>query len=170
MTAPVAIRTTQAADRASVLALVAAAMHDQADVDLVDTIWQSPWWLPELDLVAVRDDVVIGHILHSLGTLGSIEVPALAPLAVAPAHQGAGVGTALVGEAMRRAAAAAHPLVVVTGHWDYYTRLGFEPAVPLGIHPLDASVFPDLRAFMVHRLPTYAGEVGTYVYSWERSP
>lgn len=166
------VRTAVVDDRDAIRSVVREAFDSMDEVELVERVWSSPWYLPDLELVAVSDDGgVVGHVLYGLGTLGgggSVEVPALAPLAVAVAWQGQGIGTALCVESLRRADAAGYPLVVVTGHPDYYPRVGFEPAMPLGVLPRDPSLFRDPRAFMVRRLSTFAGEEGTFLYSWER--
>lgn len=57
----------------------------------------------------------------------------LAPLAVDAAWRGRGIGAALVRGVCAAADAAGEPLIVVEGSPDYYGRLGFEPAAPLGI-------------------------------------
>jgi putative acetyltransferase len=58
---------------------------------------------------------------------------ALAPVAVAPAAQGIGIGTAMVRELLRRSAEAGERLVVVVGEPEYYGRFGFVPAASMGI-------------------------------------
>ena len=49
-------------------------------------------FLPHLSLVAVREDVVVGHVLATRGWLEPVGVPALGvgPLGVLPAAQGQG--------------------------------------------------------------------------------
>jgi putative acetyltransferase len=119
--------------------------------------------VPELCLVALHGDSVVGHIAFSRARLDTGHpVLALAPMAVVAEHQRQGVGTALASEGLRRAAGTAFPLVVVVGHPEYYPRLGFEPADALGLSaPFD--VAPE--AWMAHRLPAYRPEVrGTVVY------
>ena len=162
------VRTAGHDDRDAIRTVVREAFGSDDEVGLVEDVWTSPWYLPDLDLVATDDDRIIGHILHSLGTLGPTAAPALAPLAVVPDRQRQGAGTALTLEAIRRADDAGYPFVIVTGHWTYYPRFGFEPAMPLGIQPRDPTVFIDPRAFMVRRLSAFAGQQGTYLYGWER--
>ncbi len=77
-------------------------------------------------------DRVIGHILFSPITLDGRQPPfpslGLAPMAVDPAHQRRGVGTALVETGLARCRERGVSLVVVLGHPDYYPRFGFRPA------------------------------------------
>jgi len=56
----------------------------------------------------------------------------LSPLSVAPAHQGRGVGTALVAAAIAEAQRLGAPAVFLEGSPDYYGRRGFEAATPSG--------------------------------------
>ena len=63
-----------------------------------------------------------------------------------------GVGSLLVEEALRRAAATGFPLVLVVGHPEYYPRFGFEPADVLGV---EAPWEVPAEAWMLHRLPPY---------------
>jgi predicted N-acetyltransferase YhbS len=110
--------------------------HDgREEVDIVVSTWKSgvtPFDL-ELVAVAVDDDAIIGHVLAAWGDLGGRPVVAVAPLAVSPSHQGAGIGSALMQELMRRAEAATLPLVVLLGEPKFYGRFGFTSSAPLGI-------------------------------------
>jgi putative acetyltransferase len=101
---------------------------------LVDALREEGAHVPELCLVALDGEEVVGHIFFSHARLASgHEVLALAPMAVAPGAQRRGVGSLLAEEALRRAAATHYPLVVVLGHPEYYPRFGFEPAAAHGI-------------------------------------
>ena len=101
---------------------------------LVDALRADAAHVPELCLVAIDGDAVVGHIFFSRAQLASgHEVLALAPMAVLPERQRAGVGSRLVESAVRKAAETDFPLVVVLGHPEYYPRFGFVPASSFGI-------------------------------------
>ena len=112
--------------------------------------------VPELCLVAFLDGSVVGHIAFSRARLASgPQVLALAPMAVLPQYQRRGAGSALVSEALRRAAKMRFPLVVVVGHAEYYPRFGFESADALDIKaPFDVPT----ETWMAYRLPAYKPE------------
>ena len=166
-TRPMEIRPTGAADRAAARGVVKAAFGPEDDaVGIVETVWQCDAHLPDLDLVPVVDGRIVGHVLHSVATVENRTVAALAPLAVAPPHQRRGIGSALVQEALRRADAAGHPMVVLLGHPDYYPRFGFEPAIALGLTYGDRP--PPFLAFQARRLRAYEPTIrGRLRYAWE---
>lgn len=63
---------------------------------------------------------------------------ALAPVAVAPAYQGQGIGSALMEEAHQKAAALGHTSIVLLGEPAYYRRFGYAMARDFGIQiPFD---------------------------------
>jgi putative acetyltransferase len=90
---------------------------------------------PIVSLVAAVNDNgterVIGHILFSPVTLSShpdVRIMGLAPMAVLPAKQRCGVGSALVHAGLDECRRLGYPAVVVLGHAGYYPRFGFVPA------------------------------------------
>lgn len=86
-----------------------------------------------LSLVALNGGDVVGHILFSPATLGDVHGMGLAPMAVTPECQKAGVGSQLVRVGLATLAERGCPFVIVLGHADYYPRFGFEPASKRGI-------------------------------------
>lgn len=89
--------------------------------------------------MAEHDGQVIGHILFSPITIeaeaGRSTVLALAPMAVRPEFQNAGVGSALVKAGLEACHRLGHAVVVVLGHEHFYPRFGFEPARLRGVLP-----------------------------------
>jgi putative acetyltransferase len=172
--ADTSVRTAGRADRERILAIAREAFGSERDpreeVELVERVWSLPAYLPDLELVAERDGRVVGHVLHSVGDLEGRPVAALAPLAVDPAYQRTGVGGALLAESIARADAAGFPLIALTGHWTYYPRFGFEPALPIGITPIHPELLLDPRAFMIRRLSSFDDSCrGRFLYAWEQS-
>lgn len=90
-----------------------------------------------LSLVAIQDEQPVGHILITPVSVHAEEsrwdAVALGPMAVRPSHQRRGIGSALIRAAFDQLKKLGHYIVIVLGHPDYYPRLGFVPAKPLGI-------------------------------------
>ncbi|MCG8505448.1 MAG: N-acetyltransferase [Sphingomonadales bacterium] len=137
----VTIREEQPGDRAAVRRVNEAAFGQPDEADLVERLAGDGAGL--LSLVAEAGGGIVGHILFSraeiAGAAEACPAVALAPVAVLPAHQNSGVGSALVREGLKRLKDAGHARVIVLGHPSYYPRFGFEPAGNYGIRcPLDA--------------------------------
>ena len=142
LTAPAwSIRLEQPIDIDQIHELHRAAFAGPAEAELVDAIRSSASFVPELSLVAVTDDgSVLGHVLLSRIELvpdepGAERMPvlALAPIAVLPQHQGRGIGTALLRDALAIADARDEPMIAVVGAPSLYGQFGFEPAAAHGI-------------------------------------
>lgn len=83
-----------------------------------------------LSLVAETAGEIVGHVAFSPAAAadGSPGWFALGPVSVLPAHQGSGIGAALIRtglEELRRGGAAG---CILVGEPAYYRRFGFEPA------------------------------------------
>jgi len=101
---------------------------------------------PNISLVAVVDDQIVGHIFFSPVSVGGEESCAmgLAPMAVLPDYQRQGVGSQLVRVGLRECARLGYDVVVVLGHAEYYPRFGFIPASQKGLqseYPVPDDVF-----------------------------
>jgi putative acetyltransferase len=158
--AAVVVRRERPADIPAIRVVNEAAFPTSAEADLVEAIRASDAFVPDYSLVAELAGAIVGHILLSPVTLatgaGPVAVPQLAPLAVLPAHQRHGVGSALVVAALDAAEVSEEPLVLVLGHPWFYPRFGFRPASRFGIR--FARPAPD-AAFMVKPLTTYHREL-----------
>ena len=161
MTTP-RLRPERPDDFAAIRDVLVRAFPTEEEADLVEALRAEGAHVPELSLVALAGDQVIGHIFYSRAHVDDHPVLALAPMAVAPDHQRTGAGSALVRESLAQAAHTDFPLVIVVGHADYYPRFGFEPADPLGI----TCPFPvPAESWMAYRLPAYMPELsGTVRY------
>jgi putative acetyltransferase len=167
----ITIRTSRPEDRGGILTLVFDAFSDATrdgheEVEIVAETWARDAAPDGFDLIAVEDAAVVGHVLGAWGDLDARPVLGIAPLAVAPAHQGRGVGTALMHELLARAESSGLPMVVLLGDPAYYGRFGFEPSGPLGL--TYRPVGPDNPHFMVHRLAAFdPSRRGDFTYCWE---
>jgi len=167
--ADVAIRAEKTEDRPRVRQVHALAFGDGDRVpDLVDLLCDTAAPLAPLGLVATVDGEVIGHVLLSHSRLDAprriVDVWVLSPLGVDPAHQGRGVGTALVAAALEAARSSGVPLVFLEGSPRYYGPRGFEQASAVGFRAPSLRI-PDV-AFQVARMPSHEPWMtGTLVYS-----
>ena len=149
------IRPERPADTERIAEVVEAAFGQALQARLVERIRASDRYVPELALVAVEDGEVVAHTMLSYVTLvGDQErqVLQLSPVAVTPARQRDGLGSAVIRAGIERAKVRHEPLVVVLGSPSYYPRFGFEPCLHHGIEP----PVPDMEpAFMVLLLPDF---------------
>jgi putative acetyltransferase len=158
--AEVIIEPEQPDDAKVIESVVRRAFHAQPGVpEMVAAIRRSPRYRPDLALVARARGEVVGFVMLSGTDLvdaggGRREVLTLTPLAVAPEHQHRGTGTRLVHAALRAAASAGEPLVVLEGSPAYYGRLGFRHAADHGIR-LDLPDWVPSEAAQVFLLPDY---------------
>lgn len=107
-----------------------AAFGRTAEADLVGNLRENAKFV--LSLVAVLGDRVVGHILFT-DMLGSPQrLAGLAPMAVLPEFQHAGIGSALVRAGLDYLREQSFAGAVVLGHKDYYPRFGFRPAAEFG--------------------------------------
>ncbi|HYO40377.1 MAG TPA: N-acetyltransferase [Nocardioidaceae bacterium] len=144
-------------DMVVVRRVVSGAFGGEDVADLLDAVRESVAWLG-LSFVAVETDgSVVGHVSYTRGWLDAparlVEVLVLSPLSVRPDRQGAGVGTRLVIESLRRLRTRAEPLVFLEGDPGYYSRLGFVPGSSLRLTAPSARI-PE-GAFQVMPLPGF---------------
>jgi putative acetyltransferase len=89
-----------------------------------------------VSLVAEQDQVIVGHVAYSPVTIGNgaHDWYGLGPLAVDPALQSRGIGSALVRAGMARLRAVSAAGCVVLGAPAYYGRFGFK-VIPGLVYP-----------------------------------
>jgi putative acetyltransferase len=168
-TASWTIRPEQPIDLDQIHDLHRAAFRGPQEAELVDAVRSSAAFVPELSLVAVTGDgSVLGHVLLSHIDLQPDEADAprltvlvLAPIAVLPHHQGRGIGTALLREALAIADAREEPMTAVLGAPSLYGRFGFEAA---GDHDVGGPYDDAGDAFQVRARPGAKITPGTLVY------
>jgi putative acetyltransferase len=133
----ITIRPETAEDYAAIHEVNALAFGREVEARLVEALRRLPDFIPDLSLVAVEADRVVGHILFSPIVIetkdGAVPALALATLAVRPEFQYQGIGSALVRDGLERSRALGHRIVVVVGHPAYYPRFGFAPARARGL-------------------------------------
>lgn len=106
---------------------------DGNEQNLVVALRKSKSFIPELSLVAVEDEKIVGHILFTKAVVQGVEVFALAPLSVLPDYQNRGIGLSLMKERHSIAHKLGYEYAVVLGHPKYYPKAGYIPASEYGI-------------------------------------
>jgi putative acetyltransferase len=159
----VIVRPALDADTGGLLGVERAAFGGNDEADLVVALLGDPTAAPRINLVAEEDGEIVGHVLFTRAVVrtetGDVDATILAPLAVAPAAQGKGVGQALARQGIAAAEKLGIGLAFVLGHIDYYPKLGFAPAAQFGLaapYPIDPAV---ADAWMV--LETRPGILGS---------
>ena len=125
------IRDAAPRDYAAIRAVLTHTFPADEEADLVEQLRADGEVLCEL--VEARDIAIQGHILYSPLAIerdgAVIRAAALAPVAVLPAFQGAGIGGELIRAGNARCAELALDAIVVLGHADYYPRFGFSAQI-----------------------------------------
>ena len=115
------IRTETLEDHAVVYQVNKLAFEGRdAEPRLVEAIRRLPAFIPELSLVAVSEDQIVGHILFSRVVFetsgGDVPILALAPLAVLSDYQNQGVGSQLTRRGLEVCCSLNFSVVNVLGH------------------------------------------------------
>lgn len=166
-TVDVVIRPEAPGDEEAVDAVVRDAFMHQfgsdSEAGLVRTLRARGELVADLTLVAELDGRVIGFIAFSEVTLDGERARGLglAPVAVAPEHQGRGIGGALIRSGLERGTGTGWRFVVLLGHDHYYPRFGFVPAAPCGVR----GDYGDGPSWMVRSLDGTAPPPGHARYS-----
>lgn len=100
--------------------------------EFAEIVLKSNGYLPELCVIALDGESVIGYNALTKAEIDGQSGLALGPLGVQKEYQNTGVGSALVKECIRRAAELNYPWIVLLGG-NYYSRFGFESGKPYGI-------------------------------------
>ena len=158
----VTCRAERLEDHRAISDVVAAAFGSRAEAELVEKIRESEHFIPELAVVAELDGRIVGHVMISYATLqdeeGERRVAMLSPLAVDPAFQRRGIGSALVSYVTAEADARGEPLVILEGSPRLYGRLGFEHSLLYGLEiPLPSWAPPE--AAQVVRLSSWSASI-----------
>lgn len=129
------IRPETSADHGLVYDVERAAFGRRNEADLVETLREEA--RPQLSLVAELDGGIAGHVFFSPATIetqpDAARFGALGPVAVDPAQQGRGIGSALVRAGLEQCPRHLWSAVFLVGNPAYYSRFGFVLAAPRGL-------------------------------------
>lgn len=104
---------------------------------MFDEVRASDRYIPELTLVAIEEDELIGFVMLSTTSLvtdaSSIDVLNLGPVCTREDVRNRAVGTALISAALDAARGLGYESVFLAGDRSYYARFGFRPASTWGI-------------------------------------
>ena len=139
-----AIRQERPGDADAVREILVAAFGGEAEARLVDRLRASG--KIACALVAEEKGRLLGQVVFSAIAVGEnrSSAVALAPLAVMPAFQRLGIGSALASAGLERLRQEQWQRVLVVGDPGYYTRFGFVPASRYGLtcpFPVPADAF-----------------------------
>ncbi len=117
------------------------APHTDGDEhNLVNRLRNSKGFIPELSLVAIEDDEIVGHIMFTKIKIENTIQLAMAPVSVLPEFQGRGIGGQLITTGHKIARDLGFDFSVVLGDNKYYSKFGYRPAKDFGISaPFDVS-------------------------------
>ena len=118
------IRFEEAHDLVAIRSLLISAFGGPGEAGLVDALRADGD--AEMSMVAVEQNEIVGHVMYSR-LEAQIRAVALAPIAVAPARQGRGVGSALIAAGNAEATRRGFDVVLVLGDPAFYRRFGFDP-------------------------------------------
>jgi predicted N-acetyltransferase YhbS len=93
--------------------------------EFAENVLNDTGYIPELCLIAVKGDEVIGYNILTTAAIGKCKGLALGPLGIKKEYQNQGIGTLLVKESIQRAQKTDYPWIALLGG-DYYSRFGFE--------------------------------------------
>ncbi|MDE5419602.1 N-acetyltransferase [Labilibaculum sp. DW002] len=136
------IRKEKTKDFRAVFTLIREAFKNEQYSDhkeqfLVERLRKSSAFIPELSIVAVNDNKIVGHILLTklkiISDKNVFHSLALAPVSVSTEYQGKGVGGKLINQAHKMAKELGYKSIVLLGHEKYYPRFGYEQAAKYGI-------------------------------------
>lgn len=111
-------------------------------------------YIPELDLVALFEEEIIGHIITTRAIVydssgNDREVLCVGPLSVLPENQKKGTGGALLEKSIAVAKKMAFSGMILYGNPDYYHRYGFQNA---GKFEISTKEYQNFEAFMALEL------------------
>lgn len=166
------IRSANPSDRPAILNLVQNAFTNEGnngdeEVDIVETTWAVTDASQRIELVAVRDDEIIGHVLAGVGDLRGTPAIGIAPLSVSPHCQSSGVGSLLMETLLERLKEQGWPFALLLGNPDYYGRFGFKAVAEADIVYPPAGPSPAFQICILgdeRQVPA-----GDFIYCFEKT-
>lgn len=164
------VRGEKTADYDTIFEINKLAFGREDEGNLVNAIRKTRSYEFGFSLVAVKEDVILGHALFSKGFITHrnrrFKCLVLGPIAVLPEQQRRGVGKALIEEGLERAKEVGFGAVVVVGDPVYYGQFGFIPALSKKLRT--TMKIPD-ENFMVKEISRNAlrGIIGTVMFPRE---
>ena len=121
---------------------------------ILHNLRKSNCYVNDLDLVAIAENEVIGHVISTKAKIIDpqnleLEVLCVGPVCVLPDYQKKGIGSKLMNESIRRARELKYPGMILFGDPGYYHRFGFRNALDYGITTKEGQNF---EPFMVLEL------------------
>lgn len=101
---------------------------DGNEHNLVNILRNSNNFIPNLSLVAIKDNKIVGYILFTKIKIGKYEELALAPLGILPEYQRQGIGSSLIKYGHKIAQKLGYHYSIVLGSKKYYSKFGYIPA------------------------------------------
>lgn len=113
-------------------------------------------FIPELDLIALMEDKIIGHIISTLAHVIEAQntehqVLCLGPVSVLPELQGKGFGSKLIRFTIEEAQRLGFDGIILFGNPDYYHRFGFKNAQEYAITTKDLQNFEPFMALELQK-------------------
>ncbi len=153
------IRLAHADEWPAVLGVVreAFAQTEPHYLELVERIYDSPDFVPQLSFVAELDGALMGNLILSKIPLhtatGEVQARLLSEFAVLPERRHHGVGSALIRHGLRGAERGMASMVLAAGPPSYFQRFGFRRAADLGVAPPNETI--PAEDFQMVPLPQY---------------
>lgn len=134
------IRREEAADRPEIFALVEKAFPEATEAKLLRKLFASREYIRDYSLVAESErGEILGYVISTRGWIGQTPALGLGPIAVDPAYQRQGIGSALINASIAAANAHRETAIALLGSTEYYPPFGFVPGDALGIISPDSS-------------------------------
>ncbi len=140
----ISIRAERPCDYSAVRDLIVEVFHEtygsgEAEAALVEQLRELSDVGPNVSLVALENQTVIGHVFFSrvrLADFGEISVCVLGPVGLYAKWQRQGIGTRLIQEGLSQCKQHGYKAVFATGSLEYYSRFGFVPISGTGLHTI----------------------------------